>query len=79
MSAGGAGRCHCKATISFHGLWQLGEMPEDWRKANVTSIFKHDNKEDPGNNKPVSLTLNSGKMMEQLILGTISRYMKYKR
>jgi len=31
-------------------------VPEDWRKASVTTIFKKDKKEDPGNYRPVSLT-----------------------
>ncbi|GAB0207649.1 mitochondrial enolase superfamily member 1 [Grus japonensis] len=51
-------------------------MPEDWRKGNVTPIFKKGKKEDPGNYRPVSLTLIPGKVMEQLILGTISRLME---
>ena len=37
-----------------------GEVPEDWRLANVTSIYKKGRKEDPGNNRPVSLTLVPG-------------------
>ncbi|KAK4828295.1 LOW QUALITY PROTEIN: hypothetical protein QYF61_024960 [Mycteria americana] len=35
--------------------------------------------EDPGNYRPVSLTLRPGKVMEQLILATISRPMKDKK
>jgi len=42
-------------------------VPEDWRKANVTPIFKKGKKEDPGNYRPVSLTSIPGKVMEQLI------------
>ncbi|GAB0179383.1 mitochondrial enolase superfamily member 1 [Grus japonensis] len=52
-----------------------GEVFEDWRKANVTPIFKKGKKEDPG---PVSLTLILGKVMEQLILESISRQIKDK-
>ncbi|KAK4829413.1 hypothetical protein QYF61_003977 [Mycteria americana] len=62
----------------FEGSWRLGEVPEDSRKTNVTSVFKKDNREDPENYKPISLTSNSGKVMEQLILGTFSRYTKHK-
>ncbi|KAK4822924.1 hypothetical protein QYF61_023424 [Mycteria americana] len=50
----------------------------DWRKANVTPIFKKGRKEDTGNYRPVSLTLIPGKVIEQLILETISRHMKDK-
>ncbi|KAK4815448.1 hypothetical protein QYF61_002837 [Mycteria americana] len=63
----------------------LGEVPKDWRKANVTPVFKKGKKKDPGcsltgaGGRPglmlVSLTLIRGKVMEQLILETISRHM----
>jgi len=43
-------------------------VPEDWRRANVTPVFKKGKKEDPGNYRPVSLTSIPGKVMEQLIL-----------
>ena len=54
-------------------------MPEDWKKANVTPVFKKGKKEDPGNYRSVSLTSIPGKVMEQLILDTISRHMKDKK
>jgi len=40
---------------------RTGEVPEDWRKANVTPIFKKGKKEDPGNYRLVSLTSILGK------------------
>ncbi|KAK4810486.1 hypothetical protein QYF61_004266 [Mycteria americana] len=56
---------------------RLGEVPKDWRKAKVTPIFKK-GKEDPGNYRPVSLTSIPWKVMEQLMLETISRHRKDK-
>jgi len=58
-------------SINFERSWRTGEVPEDWRKASVTPIFKKGKKEDPGNYSPVSLTFIPGKVMEQLILDVI--------
>ncbi|KAK4831696.1 hypothetical protein QYF61_018748 [Mycteria americana] len=65
--------------IIFEQSWQLGEVPENWRKANVTPSFKKGKKEEPGNYKLVTLTLIPGKMTEQLILETISSHLKDKK
>ena len=40
-----------------------GEVPGDWRLAIVTPIYKKGCKEDPGNYRPVSLTLVPRKVM----------------
>ena len=63
-------------SVIFDHSWQLGEVPKDCRKVNVTPVFKKGNKEESGNCKPVSLTSISVKMMEQLFLETISRHRK---
>ena len=65
--------------IIFETSWCLGRVPEDWKEANVTPIFKKGKEEDPGNCSLVSLTLIPGKVMEQLILETISRHSKDKK
>ena len=54
-------------SIIFERSWKTGEVPEDWRKASITPIFKKGKKEDPGNYRPVSLTSILGKLTEQLI------------
>ena len=59
-------------SIIFERSWRIGEVLEDWRKANVTPIFNKGKKEDPGNYRLVSLTSILGKMMEQLILEVIT-------
>ena len=51
-------------------------VPEDWRFADVTPIYKKGHKEDLGNYRPFSLTLVPGKVMEQIILGEITRHMR---
>ncbi|KFQ30023.1 hypothetical protein N331_07976, partial [Merops nubicus] len=66
-------------SIIFAKSWQTGEMPEDWRKANVTPGFKKGKKEDPGNYRPVSLTSIPGKIMEWLILEVISEHTEEKK
>ena len=51
----------------FNRSVQYGEIPEDWRKANVTPLFKKGSKADPGNYRPVSLTSVCCKVLESVI------------
>ncbi|KAK4830010.1 hypothetical protein QYF61_008273 [Mycteria americana] len=53
-------------SIIYQQSWLTGEVPDNWRLANVTPIYKKGRKEDLGNYRPVSLTLVPGKIMEWL-------------
>lgn len=55
------------------------EVPEDWKQANVTAIFRKGKTEDPVKYRPVWLTSVPGKVLEQLILESISKHMKGKK
>jgi len=51
-------------------------VPEDWKKGNITPIFKKDEKSKAGNYRPVSLTVLYGKVLEKIIKKHIDNYLK---
>lgn len=62
-------------SIIYQQSWLNGEVPDDWKLANVKPIHKK-GKEDPVNYRPVSLTSVPGKVMEQFILSAITQHLQ---
>ena len=52
------------------------KVPCDWKRANVTPIFKKGSKSDPGNYRPVSLTSQACKVLEAIIRESIVNHLK---
>jgi ribonucleases P/MRP protein subunit RPP40 len=62
--------------ILFKESLATGVVPQDWKMANVTAIFKKGSKKDPGNYRPVSLTSQICKIMERVIKDEITNYLE---
>lgn len=61
-------------SIIFEKMWQAGEVPTDWKRENVTPVFKRwggGGKEDSENYRPVSLTSVRGKILLETMLGHV--------
>ena len=52
-----------------------GQVPEDWRKAIVTPIYKKGPKSDPVNYRPISLTCLCCKILEHVVLSHMAKHL----
>ena len=53
---------------------RTGIVPDDWKLANVTPIFKKGSRQLPENYRPVSLTSICCKLMEHILVSRISKH-----
>ena len=58
-------------TLIFQKYYDTGEVPTDWREANVAAIYKKGNKKEAVNYRPVSLTCIACKLLEHIVTGNI--------
>ena len=52
-----------------------GQLPEDWRNANISPIFKKGNRHSPVNYRPVSLTSVCCKLLEHIVCSRIREHL----
>ena len=53
-----------------------GDLPKDWRDANISSIFKKGDKHLPANYRPVSLTSVTSKILEHIICRHLLKHLE---
>ena len=52
-----------------------GEVPDEWRQANVSPVFKKGEKYDAANYRPVSLTCICCKTLEHILVSNINKHL----
>ena len=61
--------------LLFEKTLQTGQLPSDWKKAQVCPLFKKGDKTEPSNYRPISLTCILCKVMEHIIASNISKHL----
>lgn len=59
----------------FKQSWP-GEVPVDWKVANIVPVFKKGKEEDPRNYRPASLTSVPGRVIEKIFRGSFEKHLK---
>ena len=62
-------------TDIFNSSLQQGIVPQDWKQANVTPIFKKGCRKQPGNYRPISLTSVICKLLESIIKDNVVKFL----
>ena len=66
--------------ITFKRPWELGEVPRDWKKANITHFLEKGKKEDPSANyRPVSISSVPVEVVKPMLLEGLSQPTKDKK
>jgi hypothetical protein len=63
--------------VIFTRSLDTGEVPEDWRRANITAIFKKGDRSKAANYRPVSLTCLASKLMEHILATNILKHLDH--
>ena len=63
-------------TLIFQASFDQGQVPEDWKRANVTPLFKKGDKSKAANYRPVSLTSTCCKIMEHIVHSHLMNFLE---
>ena len=63
-------------TLLFKASLHQQSLPDIWKHANVSPIYKKGDKTNPSNYRPVSLTCISCKLLEHIICSNLSQHLK---
>ena len=63
-------------SIVFEKSWRSGDILGDWKRPNSTPIYKKCLKDDPRNYSPINLPSVPGKVMEEILLRTVTSQIK---
>ena len=61
--------------LIFNESLARGDVPDEWRQANVSPVFKKDEKYDAANYRPVSLTCICSKTLEHILVSNINKHL----
>eukprot|EP00061_Rhincodon_typus_P000783 g12741.t1 len=62
--------------VIFQESLQSGRVPEDWKIANATPLFKKGVRQNTENYRQISLTLVVGMILESIVKDEISEYLE---
>ena len=63
-------------TKVFNMSLQSGDLPNDWKKGNITPIYKKGDKHKPSNYRPISLTSLVVKVLERILHNHIMEFVE---
>ena len=61
--------------ILFKQSLTAGHVPNDWKCANITPVFKKGSKSKPSNYRPISLTSQVAKILESIVRDIIQDFL----
>ena len=61
--------------LIFNEALARGDVPDKWRQANVSTVFKKGEKYDAANYRPVSLTCICCKTLEHILVSNINKHL----